>query len=163
MTLAAPRTRMWLPPNSSFNLAFTRSLMVRSLYLSCCAQMKLVAAPVLILPLVVLLGAHVALPGQIAQHLFQLLMPLPLDARTAPGSFGFAKRAWSTFGLRLPARSLLLFSRLGETLARRDRGRIARNMTDQALALGSGNDRLMQLLGQFGGGEFGEGAGEFGL
>src|SRR5258707_964267 len=99
----------------------------------------------------------------LAHHLFHLLMPLPRDARTASGRFGFAKRAWSTFGLRLPARSLLLFSRLGETLARRDRGRIARNMTDQALALGSGNDRLMQLLGQFGGGEFGEGAGEFGF
>src|SRR5258708_39931894 len=126
-------------------------------------EVELVASPVLILPLVVLLGAHVALPGQIAQHLFQRLMPLPLDARTALGSFGSAKRAWSTFGLRLPAGSLLLFSRLRETLARRDRSRIARNMTDQALALGSGNDRLMQLLGQFGGGEFGEGAGEFGF
>src|SRR5947209_5566549 len=110
-------------------------------------QMKLVAAPVLILSLAVLFGANVALPRQIAQHLLQFLTSLPLDSRTALRSLGFAKGAWGTFGLRLPAGPLLLFSRLRETLARRDCGRIARNMPDQALALGSGDDRLMQLLG----------------
>jgi len=37
-TLAAPRTRIWLAPNSSFYRAFTRSLMVRTLKRSCVTQ-----------------------------------------------------------------------------------------------------------------------------
>ena len=90
----------------------------------------------------------------------QLLMALPLDSRATLRGFGFGKGALGVFGLRLPGGSLLLLGCLRETLARRDRGGIARNMPDQALALSGRDDCRMQLLRQFRGGEFGKSAGE---
>jgi hypothetical protein len=42
-------------------------------------EMKLVAAPVLFVPLAAFLGADIALKRQLAQHAIQLLMALPLQ------------------------------------------------------------------------------------
>src|SRR5207253_2845800 len=99
-------------------------------------------------------------------------MALALDTRTALGGFSLGKhlpgpflRAWfgmplfgCVFLCRVFRRLLLL--RFGKTLASRDRGGIARNMPDQALALSSRDYGLMQLLWQLSGGKFAESTGE---
>src|SRR5580658_5170415 len=63
-------------------------------------QMKLVAAPVLLLALAVLFGADIALPRQFFQHAVQFLMALALDAGTALTGFDSGETATRAF---LPA------------------------------------------------------------
>src|ERR1700676_3690464 len=136
-------------------------------------QVKLVAAPVLQVSITILLCADVALPWQLAQHPGQFLMALPLNTRTALGAFGLGNSTLGACALALlcgpllrllllpPLRLLLL--RFRKTLPRRNRSRITGNMSDESLVLRGGNHRLMQLLWQLGGGEFGESAREFRL
>ena len=71
-------------------------------------KVKLVTTPVLLVTLAVLLGSYVTLPGQFAQHPRQLLMTLPLDARTALGGFSSGKTTWGMFVPALLYRLLFL-------------------------------------------------------
>src|ERR1700736_1037972 len=136
-------------------------------------QVKLVAAPVLQVSMTILLCADVALPRQLAEHPGQFLMALPLNTRTARGSFGLGRSTLGACALALLCGPLLrlllllplllLLLRFRKTLPRRNRSRITGNMPDQSLVLGGGNHRLMQLLRQLSKGEFGESAREFRL
>lgn len=58
---------------------------------------------------------------------------------------------------------LLVEDGLGNMLTGFNSGGIAGDMTDEPLTLGGGDYGCVQLLGQFGGGELGEGAREFGF
>jgi len=95
-----------------------------------------------------------------------------LDAFAALAGFGFGEAALGVFALAwfvltclelLLGCALVLHHRFGNTLARWDSRRIARNVADQPLVLGGLDHSLMQLLGQLAGCEFGKGAGKFGF
>src|SRR5216684_8860773 len=71
-------------------------------------QVKLVAAPVLQVSMTILLCADVALPRQVAEHPGQFLMALPLNTRTALGSFRPGKSTLGACALALLGGPLLL-------------------------------------------------------
>src|SRR5260370_8103598 len=70
-------------------------------------QVKLVAAPVLQVSMTILLCADVALPRQIVEHPRQFLMALPLNTRTALGSFALGKGTLGACALALLCAPLL--------------------------------------------------------
>lgn len=112
-------------------------------------KVELVATPMLLMALTAFLDADVALPRQIAQHRFQGLAALPLDARSPFRGFAAGETAFGSLGFLG-----LLFLRGGafrKAFARGNGRGIARDMTDKALLLGGFDDGGMQLLGQFAG------------
>ena len=86
-------------------------------------QMEVVPAPVLLVPLAVLLGADVSLLGQIGQHGGQGLMRLPLDA--------FAPVAGRGLGKGSPGRLDFLLALAARFLAR------LRSMTGSGIRSGA--------------------------